>query len=1660
MGIGNKDGTATSAGPQPKLLLWLDGSSAYPYPTWPQTQGSVDVWLDKSGNDQHFSKPVGQTYNPTLLTAGVPALSGPKGDFAGSNPAPIVRFRNQEDKLVCNNFQFSGDGYSIFFVVRNNGNNKYGLFNYATAANDNAMLIYNDGGIRHAMVDSLDRSSQIGDLSNIPNNNWAINRDPEKWNYGGITWSNSGNKNWEYNRSTQDETNFSDFNGVNVSNIGTATIGDFINIPGTPEGGSFNVDIAEIIIFEGRVSRTVSRLLRVYFWIKYGINGAPANWDYFHNNMHQEAGKPWGGKFYAPIGIGSDTRSGNPGTLHEARSAGLALRVNEGDYLSPSGYVSFLVAAPHGNSITGLDQNIPTANGLPGLTGDVEKRWSRLWEICGRSTSDDDQLFDIVFDFGEGIPAGQIPQNVENFELIYRTSPTAGDFSVLPVEEKFITDDEVVFRVKKVHLKVINRYYTLGTRDETASSLTGDTKRTWRAYKNGNWNDPAVWTLDGSSVPAWVNPNTATPKVTDNVYIGAGKKVTVTTDISVGELGIMDQLHVIGTLEMSATATKPTFLNISGSGLIKCAADNFPIGDATAFAHPLTGGTLELYGSGGFTLSSNMTVNNLLVNLSGTVDTTVTLAANLIHNGLFEVRRGSFIVNNNSHIIRTITSYGNVLVANGDSRIRIQTTGNNGQAHNWYFHGDLRNNNGEIKFTPRSAPTDTATAYTYYTTPEVGQRVVAYFSSNSKNQELVANGISYFSRIVVDKGTDMTYILRISSNNTSKFKLLGVCNKYMYPARNYSTPIENLNSFALINGTAEIGPNIFIPLLANANTSGNKWYMLNHTAQLWVNGGEVAVGSLGGPVEQIGEVKAIPYGALIIYGLIKVSAGKLSSWCNNGILLRETGILEVDGGTVSTNQLRTSYVGSSNIGGLIVNGGTLNINPNHWSGRVNTYASGSRKEPTNVFKMTGGKIYITAPTANGVIFINSDPQNNSITGGTVHLNSISTSADYKITSRAPFWNLTLSSNGTNNNTGFRIIGGKSGQSDDTLRTLPVQDLVILDKLLIQGGSEKAKLVLTGDGYNASSHLSIYGDLAIENGGALETNGNTVYFLGSSNSSITLRGSGANPYSFFNVVVNKELDSRNVNIQNTGPNPVMNIRGNLNLEKGSFINTGRHVELKGNLINRTQFGNASSAGELRMLGTNGRQDIESHGGTIQNLTIDNLDGVALTSGGLTIKNFVRLTNGFFYIGDNKLRLETTNVTPIQSVTNAKYVVCSGNASAGGLEILNHSGTQTLNFPIGVNTGDGPKYTNAQIKVNGGWSDDGFIRITPVDTLLNTSDLTGGDDYLAYYWRVTTSDYTARPNVSHRFFYDQSDVRGTDEDNFVAGRVLNSSPFIRSYDDSPATAHVETSLNRIDYNGDDVAQDLNGTGTELLDADYSAGAADRFPINTSPEIYFSKSTVVGAQWNDPANWNKLSECTGCVSPHSNHSSSQPATTGFPGPGDIAVIGFDATNSYRPHIYKAPTGGIEAAQIVFTPLQDTGGNRLPRYAGSAAADIGILRPTLQILKTEDIVRVGQIAGEGELMLIPSITEDIDLGVTDIGNFLAEDSSVVVFKPANETLRNLSFLPGELPNLFIAYGIATLHSDMLVRGNLEIAGKGKLYLSNTLNGHKIGRASCRERV
>ncbi len=1565
MGIGNADGSDAPSGyAQPRLVLWLDGSSS-------ATQGNgaaVSTWNDKSGNNHHF----------TATGANRPIFRS----TLGPSSTKCLEFDGVDDRMSCPNFDFSGSEFSIYFVIKTN-DSEYGLFSYAVSDSDaDELLIYNTSGIRQKMG-ANDRASTIANLSD------------NDWNYGGILWDNSPNLLWEYDDDNHSETTNSFASGYNIASGGTATIGHIQTLLGggfTDPVQAFDGLIAEIIVYEGILDRPETRLMRSYFWTKYGVdfNNGNTGWDKFHGFSSGT-----GGEFYEPIGIGRDNGNPNSGEHHEARNRGLVLRVNPGEWTQGRTY---LCAGYSGTTNSITTSNVPVG---------VQSRWNSTWEIDG--DGGDSQRYKIGFDFSEGI-SGDIPQVAENFVLLRRLN-NSGTFSEVPsgqILETAIIDDAVFFTVLKGNVDINNQYYTIGTKNSGISSLDGSTARTWYAYQTGNWNDATTWTLDGSAAPAYINPSAAIPASGDNIYIGSGRTVNVNVnDLSQGSI------KVFGTLDV-ASASAPTFIDIGGSGVIRCAgnggAGNFPIGNATEFADAVNGGTVEFYGNGGFTQSTEVKANKLKINFDATTNV-MTLAASLMHNGLFELNRGTLEVND-SGTSHTITSNGRVLVESL-GRIRTSTAGGV-QKHTWNFLKDFIND-GDVRFTTRTMPD--------YINSESEQYIEARFISDIANQELRANGNSYFSRIVVNKGIDMTYVLSLNSNAPNKFKLLGRCN-YGMGSSAYITEASNSNSFALVNGTAEIKENIFIPLSQNQGQNHN----INETAMLWVNGGEVTKGSLDGANNGI---------AIVVYGVIKVSSGTLNALCQSGLTMRGNGLLQVDGGIVNTNQIRTSVLGVENIGGVIINGGEVYIDGNLPGDTEGSYYTFSLTYPGNLFRMTGGELHVSGPSGRGLIFINSDPENTSVTGGTVFLDVSDAVTTQKLSSRAAFWNLSITRSNTGGTNRPIIVQGGSSGSGTEEAVMENQDLVVRNNLSIIGSNSPTLQMGTG---SFIADLFLHGSLTIGSGALYTHNNNTTRFVGNANSFITLEGETK---FFNNVEVNKDTDLRYAKIQPTAVGVPMDVLGNLNVEKGYFDQGGEVAEVKGNIINRSRIGADISTGYIRMNGLSGRQEILSENGIFNKLYIANTDGVELTNDGLRITNLLHFDNGAFFIGDNKLRIESTISSPITGIINSgQFVVCSGNASAGGIEIINHSGTQTISYPFGVNSSGVLKYTPAVVYINGGFLDEGYIRVTPVDTLLSTLDITAGVDYLNYYWKVSASEFDARPNVTHRFTYDQGDVVGS-ESNFASGRVLTQLPFARSVDGLPATSHINVGSNFIYYNGNDQAQGTTGTGTSLVNADYSAGDELRFA--GSPQVFFSKSDVVGAAWEDSNNWNELGSFGVSDGVYQYHRSSGPAQSDFPEGGDIAIIGFDVDNSARkPHVYVAPSGGIEASFVAFTPLQDPSGNRLPRFMGSGATNLGILRPTLRLGATSDIIKVQQITGEGELWLL----NNVDLGVSDIGGFLSEDSSVVVIASS----ATFNFLPANIPNLFIASGTPTLTADITVRGNMEIVGNSSLSLgTNTLGNIDI---------
>ena len=1567
-GIGNADGSNG----QPRLLLWLDGSSV-------EYNGSnvVTKWNDKSGNGQDFLPAAGAniTYVANALN------TNPGVAFDGGINSYLKR----------DNFESPTDEFTIYIVYQST-DSRFGLFNYSVGSNPNELLISRNGASIYTRIGAGERLSSIKPSDN--SNSY--------WSYAGMLWGNTGSKPiWEYDKTNfYESANDKDYaNGVTVSSGGTAIIGQI-----EKTGGQFSLDsaftgkIAEVIVYSGYINKAETRILRSYVREKYNI-GQGGGWDKFNAQ---------GGYSTSPAAIGRDVG----GTEHlEASSDGIVLASTPGGL---NGNYSYLLTTHEG-----VPNSIVSSN----LSGSVQARWNRIWfirsDVLGSNST-----FTISFDFSDGIN-GMFPIAPENYVLLIRQG-ASGNFTEVPLSDdistKYVVGDRIVFFMDIADLPLGSdrwAYITLGTRNAAVSPLDGQVARSWFAYQTGNWNDPLTWTLDGSAAPAYVNPGGDIPGSGDYVYIGSGRTVTaVSNNLGTKKLGLF------GTLNLAQTENH-NFTQIYGNGRLKT-AKKIPAGDMTAFADPLSGGTVELYGSGMEISAGNPLVANKLEMNMDDVNATVDVKSDVTLNGNFMANEGNFQIFSNG---LDITTHGDVLVEAGAKlSVRAATI-----TSYWNFYGDLHNLGGEVRFTTRTAPDYTA---------EDTKRVEAFFLHDTKNQTLQADGITYLSRLVVDKGGDMTYKLTVSAENQGDFGIFGKCN-YGFSAEPYMTESQNKNSVVVVNGTLEAQENVFLPLGIVASNN----YSLNESASIWLNGGSAE--------RNTGE-------AIVVYGLIKVSGGILNANIKSGLTTRGTGTLIVEGGTANLRMYRTSVYGSENVGGLIITGGTVNIGDGS-TNMSDEYYTLSLTYPGNVFKMSGGELYVRTPTTKGLVFINSNPANVSITGGEVFFIA-DVNRDANICSRAPFWNLTLRRT-TSSDRYFKIKGGSLTIDSETM-TVPALPLRVKGRLHLESDTYTPTLDMN-NGSNPDLDLYVDGDFRVDAGATYLHGTNTTFFTGASISKLYLPTAASQ--TFYNLVVDKDPANRYVQISTGYNDPdtfAIEVQNDLKLMKGNFINGDKNVSLKGNMELHTTFGNDASTGFLKFEGTTA-QNIASFNGVIHKLKLANNatadNEVILTAGDLVLKqklDFVQFATKklLFDIGQYKLTLDTNFVGISFATPGVQAIISNGLSSAGGIEFFfsNEDVNTTYNYPLAVlDASNHIKSVPATVRINSSIpaGQGGYIALTPVAGELPLADVTAGD-MLQFYWKMKVRGFATIPTGGLNFTYQQTDVEGN-EANYFPGKVLDDFPFERS---TETQSQVQTSNNNVFFTSSQGSSLASGA-LSLVNANYTAG--DSLCFDGKPKVYFSNNYSYVAVWTNKNYWNDGSQFSPGDGPYQWHSSTAIKASEAPGPGSVAIIGYSVDQSplYVPHQYALPPTGAEVAEIRFSPYVAPDNTPLPRFEYGSAVNIYRHLPGIRIPGSATVGSVRSISGAGEIHI--EATGDVDFGSwfgsVDIGGVLSQDSSIILLsvKGGNRAFSNL---PTEVPNLYITSGnngdeafAAVLNSAVNVRNYLDVKGNAKLRLSGTVDADML---------
>lgn len=1389
-GVGNSDGSSG----EPENLIWLDASDLTSF-------SDGDTWPDKSGN----------SYN--AIYTGTPGTAPTwNSSLIGGQPA----------------LQFDGNNDYLRILDDNAGDNR--LDSKSTLS---ILAVFNSGTVVPRAIISKRAGSGGSERS------WTLFINGGGFNLNGYAGSasTSGGNVSEASVSSVIGSYVADgnlklfVNNNNVATSGSASINDLddnVTIGLFDEGDNrfFDGDIAEILVFSDPLNNPQRTIVENYLSQKYSITISN---DYFGNDTDYD------GAYDQDIrGIGSD---GTDKRTNSLSSGGLTIRENSSS-LDADEYVML--------AHNGTAHSI-TTNNRADVTN-ITNSWARDWYVEKNSggglagVDGGDVSVQMIFDFAE---AGlSYSGNLSEYVLLYR--PASGDDFDRVYADSYTLEggDKIVVSVPSSRLNT--GYYTLGT----GAPLLA---KTWYVFQNGNWNDPNTWTTDASTAPLFKNPANQIPSTSDEVIIRSGRTVTVQS--TTNNL-VVNSIKVDGNLDLT-TSTGHNFNTINGKGEIRIAGnggslvDNFPDGEVTGnigFADVDNGGTVVIKAAADITLDQVRTFKNMRISLVNNTSKAI-LGANISLNGDLEVRNGNLQFGDGTANARTFIVNGDVLVTdNGTDRIGSISTSTANVRHTFEIKGDFTNN-GDVYFTNRA---DFATendrrdpGHTYYSNEASDGIVDVFFTNDNADQTVNCNNTTFFYRVVIDKGTDKTYKVSFQSTDIDNFRLLGYANDNV--DADLQSEAQNTNAFALINGTAEIGGNIEIPVLNKATN-----YAISSTARLWVNGGDVRKTSAT---------------AIVPYGTVQVSAGYLEATGNSGLTLRENGLIKVEGGNVLTNQIRTSVQGSGSLGGYNQSGGNVEVDGG-LGGASGDYYIFSLTYTGNVFIMSGGTLAVKGANSRGLMFINSDPGNVSVTGGTVTAES-STGNTAKITSRAPFYTVYMRAGGSSVGN-ITLDGGTSGNGGGAV-TLSAQPLVVVNDLIVQGYNDNyynnplgnyatvfsavtsatnINDVYVGGSFYVgrnSSYEAVFGGTAPYDGlGDLPTDYNTTYFNQTDATSVIdtiywgVTGSGIGQLEMGSFVLDRLTGNELRTIARNGNNGGIrfDVNGNVSVLSGTLDQNAYTFRVWGSITNYDRLGTYYSSGNYPEVGGTPstaqirfREDPPVVINTSNEAVFGNLRfnvGQATTvelnsdvyiermeymNGRIYVKNHTLTVDDMWNInngGGAYFNNDEANSSIIrvnnEGITANILVFTDGKASDGGLRLkvgantvaedltsrVNNNGPIT--FPVGFTLDGGTTFISrpAQMKVKD-FADSGYVQINVVSGELQTTDLSGGE-VLQHYWRVRHTDFSTLPTVAFRFYYRGSNTveigrdrpelyADSDEDLYVPGYVLSESPFTRSFESDP-------------------------------------------------------------------------------------------------------------------------------------------------------------------------------------------------------------------------------------------------------------------------------------
>ena len=1559
-GVGNSDGS----GGQPRNVLWLDASSL-----GLSDGGNVATWTDNSGNAYDASQSTGGS-QPVFVEQYAAINNKSLVEFDGSS-----QFMWLPTEITTTDNGIVGDDFACVMVagrtttstewfMGGNGNGPSG---------GNLHVGWRDG---NTFAFGFWGNDVDGDPSPTPAANTLQ-----------ITYM-------DLNRSANPARRLYQDGDLLNTRTSTSTLSEWDSPTIGRRSGSVYGDLllAELIFYKGELNHVQRVLIDNYLAEKYDLSITN---DFYTNSAYQ-------GNL---TGIGQEESE----TLSSSSSAGFYIIENGG--LDTDGEFVFFAHE-------GTENGVSTAN-LP--TGVVE-RWARDWYVENTTGFD----VKVIFDLPEGIE-GEFPKEITNYRLLYKAN-VGDDYQVVSsVTAEYGDNDQVAFPISSGDLA--NGYYTLGTVDNSASPVEGLPGVTYYTLASGNWTDSDIWTLDPSgALPN--NPSSTYPQLeNDIVVIKNGKTVTMNTDnINCASL------TVEGRLDLQASSGHE-FDVIKGDGRILMQDDNFPTGDATHFVTEGQGeGTVEFNG-GDIILSNGREFYDVEIN-QNTSSNTITMMNDLDINGNLTIITGGLKINDDdagSTTILNLTVDGDVEVqSNGSvsvgegSTIGSYSIGGTmpavGEYHN-IFHqftvGGSFTNRGTVRLTNQDAP-----VYNQFT----GNGGVTLRFTGATNEKFYCYNTTDLYNLVVEKGTDRTYLLELYADNADYFRLFGPVNY----GRTGSSPFSDADpevrkALWIHKGTLKLTGSVYIPTLSETSVGGgNGDYAVGFNAKLWIAGDDVVVYSTAYDVDDIpgftstdtyqavGVSTSTSNSAMSLYGEFQIDGGLFDTGNSYGFVFwpQANPTAVINGGTVNLYKLYQSGAGTAT---YKQTGGTLNI-----LGGTGDHFDLSSEDA--VFQMSGGTIEIQT----GNFYVGAKEGNYNVTGGTL-LFKQNGGRTPVLSSTAPIYDLEVES--LNEASGLTV----NLQSELTV----LNDLTLNTPEGVVTNTTRDFLIFLHNG----NDVSIGRNFRIERGARYEwgeESGNN-WDAGWTTNTTTFNGTEDGEFyftwhnnpndgeeqNFWNFVVNKPSDKKltltsdETTKNMTGvDNRLIKTHGELRVESGMLDQGNLAIRAYGNVVNKgvlTTYEHGVTGDEANIRLRPGNYSVETTDGAEfgqVKFNPGNTSVISLTSD-VYIKR-INYHNGRLYIGTNNLKLDhlynknTDSTYEFGKGSVQEMIVTDGNASDGGLSV-NIYGNRTYYFPLGIGTdgvdvgsGGNSKYTPAEVKVTD-YSDDGYITVTPVDGELKTTDLTGGN-LLNYYWRVNHDGFSVLPTVKYRFRFNNDDVVG-DVDDYVPGKVLDESPYTRSYENRVQNVETDNDILFVDRRTTTGGSQVSNTqaGFTLEKANYTAGESGRF--EGTVDEYFTNAWY--QNWNTGSIW---------------HKGSKTGTTGeVPTEGSIVHIYRDGANQ----------GRIWGNGLTNSPAEIIFEHNYSVYPEPDPENM----PRLQF-RTSGSFTLGKVSGTGMISLRNDVSPTIN---GDWGEFADNPDAIVMCWGGNTTLTNIM---QPAPSLMIEGSRVSIDQEIELQANLILTGNTDLTL------------------